>query len=266
MHACGNDFIIIHNTEFSGIPELDRCETIRRLSSRRTGIGCDQLLIVSNEGPLEAEMIIYNSDGSSAATCLNGAACVALDLMRNNKEWNFLIKSSGGIFLAHLENEKVRIIPTTILQNNLPTKEKVLSKSLSKFSLPGIRYVGIGVSIGNPHLVFFVETEKEVDEIHSFADLVRRNNPFTREINLSVSCIFDGVALSRVIEAGTGETLACGSASAAIYLAARNLGLVETELTIRFPGGDLIAGPHKEFYYIAATPKYVFRGSFWIPF
>ncbi len=74
MHGAGNDFVVLDA----------RAEPIRlapgqaaALADRRTGIGCDQLIVLEQAPGADAFMHILNSDGSEAGACGNATRCVA---------------------------------------------------------------------------------------------------------------------------------------------------------------------------------------------
>ena len=69
MHGLGNDFVIINNY-FNSLA-LDE-KIIKNISSRNYGVGCDQLLIINKLQNKNAQVKIFNNDGSEAGACGNG--------------------------------------------------------------------------------------------------------------------------------------------------------------------------------------------------
>ena len=91
MHGLGNDFIIFDNVKNSIIYDS---KFIKKISNRRIGIGCDQVLIIEDtNNPENFEVKIYNSDGSETGACGNGTRCVADHLMKKNDLNSVTIKS-----------------------------------------------------------------------------------------------------------------------------------------------------------------------------
>ena len=83
-HGAGNDFVIIdertHPLDLSAA-------TVRALSDRRTGIGCDQFITLHPPPPnTDADLLmrIRNPDGSEAGACGNATRCVAELLFEEN--------------------------------------------------------------------------------------------------------------------------------------------------------------------------------------
>ena len=79
MHGLGNDFVIIENDE--NLSKLPKKEILKKIGSRRFGIGCDQILIINSNDQSNAKVSIFNSDGSEVGACGNGVRCVASYLM-----------------------------------------------------------------------------------------------------------------------------------------------------------------------------------------
>lgn len=82
MHGAGNDFVVLDLRD--GTPPPDAA-LAAQLADRHFGIGCDQILTIEaprSEGAAAAYGI-WNSDGSAARQCGNGARCVAAWLVRD---------------------------------------------------------------------------------------------------------------------------------------------------------------------------------------
>ena len=103
MHGLGNDFIIFDNVKNSIIHDS---KFIDKISNRRTGIGCDQVLIIeSTNTPENFNVKMYNSDGSETGACGNGTRCVADYLMKKNDLKSLTIKSiSNDLFCSKNDN------------------------------------------------------------------------------------------------------------------------------------------------------------------
>ena len=75
MHGLGNDFIIFDWRD--GGPATVSEAAARALADRRTGIGCDQILVIRPSDRADIRMDILNHDGSPSGACGNGTRCVA---------------------------------------------------------------------------------------------------------------------------------------------------------------------------------------------
>ena len=76
MHGLGNDFIIFDWRD--GGPATVSEAAARALADRRTGIGCDQILVIRPSDRADIRMDILNHDGSPSGACGNGTRCCLL--------------------------------------------------------------------------------------------------------------------------------------------------------------------------------------------
>ena len=74
MHGAGNDFILIDDR--AETMPTDRA-TLAALAARRTGIGCEGVILVQPSAVADFKMRFFNPDGGEAELCGNGARCVA---------------------------------------------------------------------------------------------------------------------------------------------------------------------------------------------
>ena len=94
MHGLGNDFIIFDNIKNAIIHQPD---FVQRMSNRRIGVGCDQLMIIENTSIKENFKVkMYNSDGSETGACGNGVRCVADYLMEKENIDNLYVETISG--------------------------------------------------------------------------------------------------------------------------------------------------------------------------
>ena len=103
MHGLGNDFVIIDNRQ--NLVKIKKKETLKKIGSRNFGIGCDQILIIESHDNKNAEVTIFNNDGSEAGACGNGVRCVASYLMDKQKTSEIRIKTISGSLDCWVENK-----------------------------------------------------------------------------------------------------------------------------------------------------------------
>ena len=103
MHGLGNDFVIIDNRQ--NLVKIKKKETLKKIGSRNFGIGCDQILIIESNDNKNAEVTIFNNDGSEAGACGNGVRCVASYLMDKQKTNEIRIKTISGSLDCWIENK-----------------------------------------------------------------------------------------------------------------------------------------------------------------
>ena len=98
MHGIGNDFVILdartHGFSLSN-------KTIQCISNRRTGVGCDQLLLIEPSKEADAFMRIYNADGSEVEQCGNGIRCIASLVMDEKNKNDVRLETRAGVYNCH---------------------------------------------------------------------------------------------------------------------------------------------------------------------
>src|SRR3954468_1989054 len=109
MNGAGNDFVLVDNR--NGKVKLNR-EQVVRLCHRQRGIGADgiMLLIPCASGKADWAWDFYNSDGSVAEMCGNGARCFARFIQKLtgiNREFTF--ETIAGIISASIQGERVTV-------------------------------------------------------------------------------------------------------------------------------------------------------------
>jgi diaminopimelate epimerase len=241
MHGLGNDFVLIRG---DGVP-LPATERIRELADRRRGIGFDQLLWLS--GPRrpgdDIDYRIFNTDGSEAEQCGNGARCIAR-LIAGPAQRQVRLGHGAGSVGARLEDNGMVSVEMAVPES---------SPARVPFNAPaeGPRYelnaggatVAVGVvSMGNPHAVLQV-ADVESAPVARLGPLLERHERFPNRANIGFMQVVarDRIRL-RVFERGVGETSACGTGACAAVVIGRQWGLLDARVTVELPGGSLEIG------------------------
>ena len=201
MHGLGNDFVIIDAREQPFAPSPAQAQ---RIADRHRGVGFDQLILIERapSGDAAAFARFLNSDGSESGACGNGTRCLAWLLMMQADSRAVTIETAGGLLGIELEG----------------------------LSDP------VGVSMGNPHAVFFVEDAEEV-ELEELGPELEHHPLFPERANIGVASLIGKDALRlRVWERGAGITLACGSGACAAAVAAVRRGLTNRKVSITVDG------------------------------
>ena len=151
MHGLGNDFIIFDNIKN---PIIYDSKFINKISNRRIGIGCDQVLIIENTiTPENFKIRIYNSDGSETGACGNGTRCVADYLMKKNDLKSLTIKSvSDDLYCSKTNN----LVTVNMGVPKFGWNEIPLSKDQNTKNVKLDEFEAFCLSIGNPHAVISV--------------------------------------------------------------------------------------------------------------
>ena len=231
MHGLGNDFAIFDARE----APLEMTETrARALADRRTGIGCDQLIVLERSDRADVRMRIWNSDGGEVESCGNAARCVALLL--GGAGW---IETAGGLLAASAKGSAAATVDMG--EPRFGWDEIPLAYPMDTASMP-VAWEELrepfAVNVGNPHIVFFVEDADAVD-LERLGPLIEKDPLFPERINVNIASLEDGALRLRVWERGSGLTQACGTGACATAVAAVSRGLASSPVEIRLPGGSL---------------------------
>jgi len=238
MHGLGNDFVII-DTRSKDIEVNDNL--IRKLSDRRTGAGCDQLITISNtNNNADISIDIFNPAGDKAEACGNGTRCVAKILFDENDEKETLkILSDAGILIAKKigNNISVNMGKITTLWKKIP-----LSEEMDPLNIP-IQVEGfdkgVGVNIGNPHVVFFGKSIENID-LNKIGPKIENHKFFPNKTNVEfIEIINSNKIKMKVWERGAGITLACGSGACAAVYAGLKKNLIEKNTEVQLEKGSL---------------------------
>jgi diaminopimelate epimerase len=230
MHGLGNDFVIFDAREAP--LEMDGA-IARALADRRTGIGCDQLILLERGERADVRMRIWNADGGEAEACGNAARCVARLLGREAT-----IETKGGVIRALPEGDGATI---DMGEPRFGWDEIPLAYALDTAAMP----VGwedlrepFAVNVGNPHIVFFVDDAGAV-ELDRLGPMIERDPLFPQRVNVNVASPENGAIRLRVWERGAGLTRACGTGACATAVAAVRRRLATSPVEVRLPGGSL---------------------------
>ncbi|MBP8081061.1 MAG: diaminopimelate epimerase [Arenimonas sp.] len=243
MHGAGNDFVLVDLR--GGQPRPDAA-IARAIGNRHTGVGFDQLLTIeASELPAcVARYRIWNSDGSQAQQCGNGARCVAAWLVRDGAASppGFKMESPAGVIEVEcladgrfaLDMGLPEFTPSAIPFNVAAERvqyEVVLDGKPTRFG---------AVSMGNPHAVIVVDAVAQAP-VALIGPMLQSAGDFPESVNVGFAQIVSPAEINlRVFERGAGETLACGSGACAAVAVLVRQGRVGRHVDVHLPGGTLV--------------------------
>ncbi|QYZ66006.1 MAG: diaminopimelate epimerase [Gammaproteobacteria bacterium (ex Lamellibrachia satsuma)] len=243
MHGLGNDFVVI---DAISQPVEFTQQQLRFVADRRFGIGCDQILLVEppRDTATDFHYRIFNPDGSEVEQCGNGARCFAhfvRDKGLSTKNEIPVGTAAGRILLKHLPDGMVQV--NMGLPQLTPAKipfQAERQAATYDLEVGGERLTIAAVSMGNPHAVIQVDSVAQAP-VQRLGPLIEHHARFPNRVNASFMEIVnpDHIKL-RVFERGTGETLACGTGACAAVVAGRIQGLLNPQVRVGLPGGDLV--------------------------
>lgn len=239
MHGLGNDFVIIDRR--SNKIEIND-NLIQKLSNRRTGAGCDQLITINNpeSGNADVSIDIFNPAGDKAEACGNGTRCVAKILFdENNRKETLKILSDAGMLIAKKVGDEI-----SVNMGKMTTDwEKIpLSEEMDPLNIPILVEgfdKGVAVNIGNPHVVFFGKSIENIN-LNQLGPKIEKHNFFPNKTNVEFIEILNSNTIKmRVWERGVGVTLACGSGACAAVYAGWKKNLIKSSAEVQLEKGSL---------------------------
>ncbi len=227
MHGLGNDFVILDARE--GPVAMDEARA-RAIADRRTGVGCDQVILLEPSEVADVRMRIWNADGGEVEACGNATRCVVLLEGRRTS-----IETKGGVLDGDADGIDMG-------RPRFGWDEIPLAYAMDTAAMP----VGweelqepSAVNVGNPHVVFFVRDADAVD-LDRLGPLIEHDPLFPERVNVNVASFERDTIKLRVWERGTGLTAACGTGACATAVAAIRGRQSEGPVEVRLPGGSLI--------------------------
>lgn len=238
MHGIGNDFVVL---DARAHPVDLTTDEARRLADRRFGVGCDEILTIRparNGG--DVFMGVHNADGTVVESCGNGSRCVADLIMRETGKNRAVLETLAGPVIAERNADGLIAVdmgPARLGWREIPLSEE--RDTLHLGIIEGPLRDPVGVNVGNPHAVFFVDDVAAID-LATLGPKLEHHRLFPERANIEVAEVRSRSHLRmRVWERGSGITLACGTGACATAVAAVRRNLTERNVKITLDGGDL---------------------------
>lgn len=268
MHGAGNDYIYVDTQRYP----IEHPETLAiKWSAPHTGIGSDGLVLIGSSEKGDFSMRIFNADGSEAKMCGNASRCIGKYLYEHGltHKQEIRLETLSGIKILQLHVKDGSVNSVTV-DMGIPANEPVDydgqgAKPMKERPIVagGKQWIGTTVSMGNPHLVIFVEDLNEID-IEDAGPKLENHPLFPGRINVEFAQILeDGKIRMRVWERGSGITQACGTGACATAVAACITGRCGTKSDIIMDGGTLTIEWNQETRHVLMTGEatQVFEGE-----
>ena len=242
-HALGNDYLVVDGDLWNSALTP---QTIRRVCHRNLGIGSDGILVWLTSAAGEPfRLRIWNPDGTEAEKSGNGLRIFARFLWDANRVAGepFAVATAGGSVICrvaeHGRSVTVEMGQVSFDSRRIPVQgppREVLRETLS---LDGKAIEYSAATIGNPHCVL-LRDRASADEARSLGPLIEIDPRFPNRTNVQFVEVLDRHRIAiEIWERGAGYTLASGSSSCAAAAVVGRLGLCDSPLTVRMPGGAL---------------------------
>lgn len=258
MHGAGNDYVYLDCFEEPAPDDLPQLAA--QISDRHFGVGSDGLVAIRPHTSADAEMRMYNADGSEAEMCGNALRCVAWFLRRYARvdhDAPVVHTGSGPLKCEVIESDDT----TGLVRVEMGKPESETRSTPQAAAAEGL--VASHFSMGNPHCVLFVPCANAAP-VESLGPAIENDRSYPNRTNVGFAEISSRTQIRlRVWERGTGETLACGTGACAAAAAAIQSGQCDERVSVALPGGELqIEWPNRTGpVYLTGPVAEVFRGE-----
>ena len=243
MNGLGNDFVVLDARDKKLAISEDQA---RAIADRKTGVGCDQLIVLEKTSQADVRMRIWNAEGGEVQSCGNASRCIADLLFDENKSDAAAIITKGGMLVATKAGDKLVTIDQGLPKfdwKDIPLSEpfadtRHIELQYGPIDAPLIHSPSV-VNVGNPHCIFWVD-DLDVVDLGRAGPMLENHPLFPERANISFAKVVarDHVIL-KVWERGAGLTKACGTAACATMAAGHRIKIIDAACKITLPGGDL---------------------------
>ncbi|MFK7743891.1 MAG: diaminopimelate epimerase [Roseobacter sp.] len=254
MHGLGNDFVVLDARSDS--IEVS-AQLAQALGDRHMGVGFDQLAVMSN-GDEGLHLTFYNADGSLSAACGNATRCIARHVMNETGATSLQLTTDRGALTARDAGNGLTSV--NMGHPQLAWDEIPLARAMDTLELP-IEGTPTATGMGNPHCTFFVDDLGAID-VPALGAAHEHHPLFPERTNVQVvQRIGTDHLRMRVWERGVGMTLASGSSSCAVAVAAARRKLTGNAVTIDLDGGTLAVVWRDDGVWMTGPTTHVFTGQ-----
>lgn len=244
MNGLGNDFVVIDARDR---PLALNNKSARAIADRKSGIGCDQVIVIEPSRTADVRLRIYNNEGGEVESCGNASRCVADLLFKEKGRETATIDTLGGHLVctsAGGGNVTVDMGAPRFGWKDIPLSEpfhdtRNIELQVGPQDAPILHTPSV-VNVGNPHCIFWVKDVTAYD-LGKLGPMLEHHPIFPERANISLAEVRgpDRLVL-RVWERGAGLTRACGTGACAAAVSAARKRLTGREVTVTLPGGDLL--------------------------
>ena len=261
MQGIGNDYVYINCFE----EQVESPERLAvKISDRHFGVGSDGLILICPSDAADCRMKMFNADGSEGAMCGNAIRCVGKYVYDHKivDKKIITVETKGGIKTLDMtvENGKVTLV-------RVDMGEPVLTSGLPEnINILGEDYQFVGISVGNPHAVYFMEEIDSLD-LEKIGPAFENHKRFPDRVNTEFVRFIDGEHIQmRVWERGSGETWACGTGATASAVACALMGYTDDVVRVSLRGGELTIAWNRDtgHGFMTGPAVEVFRGEIFL--
>ena len=280
MEGAGNDYIYFDcMSDTTGEMQEKIIPYIEKLSDRHFGIGGDGVVLICPSKVADARMRMYNIDGSEGKMCGNATRCIGKFLYDNGyvKNTTCTLETLSGIKIINLKLENGKVVGATVNMGKQIINPKDIPMNLDlikdgykdlvvamPYVIDGKEYKITGVSMGNPHNIIFMDENVLDLDLEKMGPKFENDPIFPERVNTEfINVIGPNELRMRVWERGSGETLACGTGSCAVGVAAILNKKVDPNkpILIHLIGGDLTIEVKEDGVFMTGPAAVAFTGE-----
>lgn len=268
LHGIGNDYIYINAIKH---PVENPKKLAIAMSNRNFGVGSDGLILILPSDKADFTMRMFNADGSEAEMCGNGIRGFAKYVYDHGltKKTTIAVETLAGIKQVRctVKNGKVHTVTVDmgepiLLRDKIPMIGNPGTVIEEDLHVDGVKFSITAVSMGNPHVVIYVEDVKNFP-VEKYGPMIENHELFPKRTNVEFVQIVTGKeVIQRTWERGSGETLACGTGASAVTVAGVLTEKTDRRLKVHLKGGNLaIEWNNKDNHvYLTGPAEEVFEG------
>ncbi|MBE7719412.1 diaminopimelate epimerase [Lacrimispora indolis] len=260
MQGIGNDYVYINCFEESVEAPA---ELAKKVSDRHFGIGSDGLILICPSETADCQMRMFNADGSESQMCGNGIRCVGKYVYDHRlvEKTEFDVETGAGIKHLKVKQENGKAVQITV-DMGVP---EITSQVPEPILVDGKSYEFIGISMGNPHAVYYLDNIDCLD-LEAIGPAFENHERFPERTNSEfIQVVNRDYIRMRVWERGSGETYACGTGATASAVASALSGRTGQTVQVELKGGNLTIHWDREgsgHVFMTGPAVEVFEGEF----
>lgn len=243
MNGIGNEIVVVELCDANAVVTAEEARAVA------SHIAYDQLMVLqpARVAGTEAFIKIFNSDGSEAGACGNGMRCVVRRLFEKTGQTAVTFETQAGLLNCwqgpSADLYTVDMGAPKCSWEDIPLAEQCRDTRCVELQIGSIHaprfHSPSAVSMGNPHMIFWVEDINAYD-LARFGPLLENHPSFPERANVTLAHIVDRDHITICTwERGAGLTKACGSAACATAVAAARLKRAKRTVEVTLPGGKL---------------------------
>lgn len=245
MNGLGNDFVVLDARQK---PVTLSSEQAIKIADRKSGPGCDQIIVLEPSRTADVFMRIRNADGSEVDACGNATRCVAWLLAEETGRPKASIETKAGLLMADVASREAITVDMgepRFRWDEIPLRDafqdtRHIELQIGPIDVPVLHSPSV-VNVGNPHAIFWVDEDPDRFDLGRFGPMLEHHPIFPERANISLAWVTSRDSLKlRTWERGAGLTRACGTAACAAGVSAARIGLTERRVTVHLPGGPLV--------------------------